>query len=81
MKGAPPGFRGVRPNYINKRRLESLCEFLAENADQFVPVSFKEAGPRWLDAGPLESSEIAASILPSLGTLLQNGVNDLVRWV
>jgi hypothetical protein len=81
VKWAPPGRPGVRPNYINKRRLELLCEFLADNSDQFVPVSFKEAGPRWLAAEPLESSEIPASILPSVGTLLQNRMNDLVKWI
>ena len=81
VKGAKPGWPGVRPNHINKRQLESLCKFLAHHANEFVPVSFREAGPRWLDAGALDPPEISASILPSLGTLLQNRVNDLVSWI
>jgi hypothetical protein len=81
VKGAKPGWPGVRPNRVTKGRFESLCEFLGENAHEFVPVSFGEAASRWLDEGKLAPPEVSAAIVPSLGTLLQNKVNDLVRWV
>ncbi len=81
VKYARPGQPGVRPNYINKRRLEALCGFLAENSEEFVPVSFREAGPRWVEAGPLHPPELRTPIPFALGSLLENIVNDLVKWI
>lgn len=81
VKGARPGRPGVRANRINKRRLEKLCEFLAENSQDFVPVSFGEAGPRWLEAGPLAPPELHSRPLLAMASLLQNRLNDVVKWI
>jgi len=79
VKSGEPGTESCLPNRMNQRRLDALCRFLADNADEFVAVSMGEAAQRWLAGGTASSRPLRAPLLPALGSLFANKANDLVR--
>ena len=68
----------LRPNRINQDRLRRLCRFLADNTRDFRAATFGEAAPRWLAEGPVPSRRVVAPLLPVMGRMIQNKLNDLV---
>jgi peptidoglycan/xylan/chitin deacetylase (PgdA/CDA1 family) len=67
-----------KPNRINQRRLERMCEFIASNPDEFEAVSFHEAAPGWLAAADVPEPALRAPLLPVLARMAENKANDVV---
>ncbi len=78
VKSAPPGFPGVRPNRLNKARLQRLCAYLATRPDLYRVTAFAEGATRWRPqaaSGPA----LWASPASAIGRLAANALNDRLR--
>lgn len=67
-----------KPNRINQRRLERMCEFIASHPREFEAVSFAQAAPGWLAEADVPEPALRAPLLPVLARIAQNKANDLV---
>jgi len=81
VKGDAPGGDRCVANRINQRRLQSVCRFIAENADRFSAVSFGAAASRWLQDGELAAPELEAPLFPVLRRIVENVANDYLRFL
>jgi hypothetical protein len=78
IKGDKLAPASLRPNRINKRRLERLCAFVAAHPREFVATSFGKAAPRWLKRPSARGPDLVASPLPVLRRLAENVANNLL---
>ena len=71
-------FETLRRNRVNQRRFERLCEFLSENSDDFVPVTFGGKVVQWAELGPASSIRLDGSPIRTLARATENFVNDRI---
>jgi len=71
-------YRDVRRNAVNRRRLERLCAWVADQPDAFRFTTFGERAERWR-AGP-EAPSVAVSVPAglSLYSMAENAINDRI---
>lgn len=67
-----------RVNRITKRRLRSLCEFIARHDRDFVSTSFAEAAPSWLAGRDVAGQTLQCPLVPTLLRGIENKANELI---
>lgn len=76
-----PGRSGDRPNFVNQRRLERLCSFVAENPDDFIMTTFGGRGGAWLERDMQPAPVLRAPLDAVLGRMITNAINDRVSFL
>ena len=76
IKKADQRFEKIIPNRVNKSRLEKLCQFIAENDQEFTSSDFGSSCQRWVEAGDQKQSLIDIPSYYMIGRKLHNKIND-----
>jgi len=65
-------------NRVNQRRLQDLCEFIAEHDNYFKMATFGEEGSGWLGAGTEKERRLRAPFLPAVMRMVENKLNSSI---
>jgi hypothetical protein len=73
-------YRDLEPNRVNQRRLRKLCAWLSASEGAFKTVTFTERAGAWLERGEAQSAPVLAPLSTSLMRMVENKLNDSIRW-
>ena len=71
---------GARRNRVNQARLAHLCKFVVDHPNDFVATTFAGSGSDWLRAGSVDSPSLQAPLIPVLGRIVENKLNDFLPF-
>jgi hypothetical protein len=66
----------IRPNWINQRRLEALCDHVNRHPTRFRWASFGQREAAWARAPNAAQREVRGSGAQALWRMAENGLND-----
>lgn len=79
-KRDPNGYFDIRPNRINQKRLQSLCQFISANPDRFEAATFCQLDPTSLKNTSSPSNTLLQAPLSAVALrLVENALNDRIR--
>ncbi len=81
VKYDPLDYDKMHPNRINQQRLRKLCAFLAENGDQFEIATFNQLNAKSVSADPQSNVLLKAPSLPVVGRMIENILNDHIKYL
>lgn len=75
------GYSTMFVNKINQQRLKNLCAFLAENNDKFEAATFGQLEDFSLATDSTPNVLLKAPLLPVVGRMVENVVNDNLMFI
>jgi hypothetical protein len=76
-----PGRSGICPNFVNQRRLERLCAFVAEHPEDFIMTTFGCQGADWLERDMQPAPILRAPLNAVIGRMVTNAINVRVSFL
>ena len=72
-------YSDISPSRVNQRRLEVLCQRLADPSSGFRAATFSDRAPAWLEAGTHRAASIKSPLLPAVLRMVGNKVDTFCR--
>lgn len=79
VKRLDEDYIAMEPSRVNQGRLRALCEWVAKTPDCRT-ATFRERAPCWIERGSVADLPLAAPLSAALVRMVENKLNDLIRW-
>jgi hypothetical protein len=79
VKRLDEDYIAMEPSRVNQTRLRALCEWVSASSD-CRSATFRERAPIWIEKGSVDDQPLAAPLSAALTRMVENKLNDLIRW-